>query len=49
MMNSSDKSVECAYFLELIEPLRKYLQFSYTELEEIANIEKLNITSTFHH
>jgi len=37
MLNSSDKSVECAYFLELIEPLRKYLQFSYAELEAIVN------------
>lgn len=37
MMNSSDKSVECAYFLELTEPLKKYSQFSYAELEVIVN------------
>lgn len=37
IMNANDKSVESAYFLELIEPLRKYLQFSYAELEVNVN------------
>ena len=37
MMDSGDKRVECAYFLELLEPLRKYLQYSYVELEAIIN------------
>lgn len=37
MMNSVDKTVECSYFLELIEPLKKYLQSSYVELEASVN------------
>ena len=39
MMNSSNKSVECAYFLELLEPLKKHVQFSYTELEAVVNAD----------
>ena len=37
IMNSNDKSVESAFFLELIEPLEKYLQSSFAELEAIVN------------
>jgi hypothetical protein len=37
IMNANDKSVESAYFLELINPLRKYLQFSFSELEALVN------------
>ena len=37
IMNANDKSVESAYFLELIEPLKKYLQSSFAELEAIVN------------
>lgn len=33
MMNASDKSVESAYFLELLEPLRERNQSSFLELE----------------
>jgi hypothetical protein len=35
--NANDKSVESAYFLELIEPLKKYLQSSFAELEVTVN------------
>lgn len=37
IMNANDKSIESSYFLELIEPLRKYLQSSYAELETVVN------------
>lgn len=37
IMNAKDKSVESAYFLELIEPLKKYIQPYFAELEAIVN------------
>jgi hypothetical protein len=37
MIRSNDKSIECAYFLELIEPLRIYSQSSFAELEVAVN------------
>lgn len=37
IMNANNKSVESAYFLELIEPLKKYLQSSFAELEATVN------------
>lgn len=36
MMNASDKRVESAYFLELIYPLKKYMQSSFEILESIV-------------
>lgn len=33
IMSANDKSIESAYFIELIEPLRKYLNSSLSELE----------------
>lgn len=37
IINSKDKSVESAYFLELIEPLREHLGTSYEDLEASIN------------
>lgn len=37
MMKANDKSIECEYFLELIHPLKKYLQSSFAELESTVN------------
>jgi hypothetical protein len=37
MMNANDKSIESAYFLELIEPLKKYVQSSFAEMEATVN------------
>ena len=37
ILNASDKSVESAYFLELIEPLRTHLQYSFIDLEASVN------------
>jgi hypothetical protein len=36
-MSTKDKSVESAYFLELIVPLKKYIQLSFAELEATVN------------
>lgn len=33
IMKANDKRIECEYFLELIHPLKKYLQCSFEELE----------------
>lgn len=37
MMKANDKSIECEYFLELIYPLKNYLQSSFAELELAIN------------
>ncbi|WP_040285754.1 YecA family protein [Sporosarcina koreensis] len=36
IMNASDKSIESAYFLELIFPLKEYMQSSFERLEAIV-------------
>ena len=36
IMNASDKSIESAYFLELVSPLKKYMQSSFEKLESIV-------------
>lgn len=36
IMNASDKSIESAYFLELISPLKKYMQSAFEKLEYIV-------------
>jgi hypothetical protein len=41
IMNTNNKSVESTYFLELIEPLKKYLQSSFIELEATVNKDSL--------
>ena len=37
MMEANDKNVESTYFLELIDPLKKYLKTSFVDLEEMVN------------
>ncbi|WP_239615470.1 YecA family protein [Cohnella mopanensis] len=39
MMNAIDKSIESTYFLELIHPLKKYLQSSFADLESAVNTD----------
>lgn len=41
IMNANDKNVESAYFLELIEPLKKYLGSFFAGLEVIVNKDSL--------